>query len=91
MRYSDFIEAISVANQIYKEKHGKEMEIFDFCFSEDGYDGDMYIQAVSEVKYENAFGFGTRIGLKPHEDIRIHFEVEDLKIVDRSVTFDEAP
>ena len=92
MKTKDLIEALESANAVFEHKHGKPMEIFKFTFNEDGYDGDMHIQAVGEVRYEDdLFGCGSKRGLKPHEDIRIHFECSDEKIEDRSITFEDAP
>lgn len=91
MKTTDLIEALQCANSLFKKKHGMDMEIFDMEFSEDGYDGAMHVQAVGEVEYGDAFGWGTKSGKKPHADFKIDFCIEDGKISDRSVTFEDAP
>jgi hypothetical protein len=86
MNTSDLIEALSFADKLFLEKHGKHLEIFDLCFSEGDFDGDLHIQGAGEVVYKNGgFGYGEKIGKRPHEDFRVHFQVEDNKIVDRSI------
>ena len=90
MKATDLIEAIQTASKAFQLKHGKPMEIFGLTFNEDEYDGDMQIEAVGEVIYDDdKFGCGQRRGLLPHEKIRIRFEIEDGKIDDRSVSFED--
>lgn len=88
MRVKTLIEALETANSLFRSEHKKDMEIFDLVFSEDELHGDLYIHACGEVVYRSdAFGYGEKVGKKPQEDIRIHFECEDGKIDDRSVEF----
>ena len=92
MKVTDLIEALQAASDLFQREHGKPMEIFDITFSEDGYDGDMHIQSVGEVNYEiGGFGYGQKRGMKPHEDIKVRFEIKDEKIVDCFVSFEDAP
>lgn len=86
MKTTDLIEALQTADQVFQKKFGKPMEIFDLTFNEDDYDGDLKIHACGEVFYESdAFGHGSKVGKHPTCDIRVRFECEDEKIVDRSV------
>ncbi len=92
MKTTDLIEALQQANKMFEKKFNQPMEIFHMTFTEDGYDGAMHVQAVGEVKYEyGQFGFGQKRGLKPHADFKIDFCIEDEKIVDRAITFEDAP
>lgn len=84
MRVKDLVEALEQCRELYNEKHDEEMCIFDMTFNEDEFDGDMRIQAVSDVVYEDHFA-GSRVGKNPSEDFRVKFQVEDGAIVDRSV------
>jgi len=93
MKVTDLIEALQTADKLFKKKHKKPLEIFDFIYHEDDFDGDLKIDGCGEVIYDSdEFGCGQTSGKKPVESIRIHFECEDGKIVDRSVEFweDEA-
>lgn len=86
MEVSDLIEALQQADKLFQEKHGKPLEVFDLKFNEDDFDGDLYIQGVGEVVYETGgFGYGEKRGREPHEDFRVHFQIEDERIEDRSI------
>lgn len=88
MKASDLIEAIQTAERLFREKTGKPMEIFDLDFSDYDYDGDIRISASADVIYVDGYCNGSKEGKAPGGSIRIHFECEDGKVVDRTVEID---
>lgn len=89
MKVSQLIEALQTANKMFKKKHGKEMEIFDFQFNDDEHDSKMSIHGCGEVVYDSGSYHGccSATGKKPHETILIEWPVVDGKLDDRSIEF----
>jgi len=88
MKYTDLIEAIQTAAELYKRKHNKPMEIFDFNFEDDRSAG-IRIEACSKVIYEHGEFMGSKTGKKPLAKIIITFEFFGGKLDDRAVQFED--
>lgn len=89
MKVTDLIDALEKADQLFREKYKTPLEIFDFQFSEDDYDGDIHIMCSGNVEYSQNFGWGQKTGFKPQDDIRIGFLIVEGKVSSSQVRFEE--
>jgi hypothetical protein len=89
MKVDDLIEILKSAEKMYKKKHKSTPEIFGIDFDHDTEDGryPISIHFCKDVTYRDHFN--SKSGSKPSEHILVDLEIQDGKIEDRSLEFEE--